>query len=142
MKIFGIFFISGEMDSDRDSDRDSESLFQDSDTMNPPSNTQANDKSNLTYAWVILFQMDVDSEFPFSISRLSQFKNSNFPWELIKSDLNEKSRLATRNFDNMDGPFCVFAKIEHGKNVICMHAYTNATMRTFLVSFKIREIIH
>lgn len=81
----------------------------------PPENTQPSEMSSITYAWVILFVMDVNLEKPLKIVRLSHFKDSDFPWEIIKSDLNSNARIASRKFKNMgDQSYGIFAKIEKG----------------------------
>lgn len=94
---------------------DNESIIADSLPMDPPESTQTPDGSTIQYAWVILFAMCVDQEHPFGIVRLSQFKNSDFPWEVITGELGAKERKTVRKLSSMPGEsFCIFAKIEHG----------------------------
>ena len=102
--------------SDSDSDSESESIIQDTMVLKPPESTQTVESSTISYAWVILFTMCVDEEEPFTIVRLTQFKNSDFPWEVITGELGSKERNRVRKFNNIEGQsFCIFAKIEHGK---------------------------
>ena len=54
-------------------------MIQDTMVMNPPEGTQIDEVSRTKYAWVLLFVMNVDREFPFIIVRLSHFKDSDFP---------------------------------------------------------------
>ena len=97
------------------SDSDNESFIQDTAVMKPPESTQSPDGSTITYAWVILFNMCVDQERPYSIVRLSHFKETDFPWELITGELGSRERNRARKFDNFpDETFGIFAKIEHG----------------------------
>lgn len=105
-----------KMASDEDED-DNESMIGDTMAMKAvPDNTQGSEGSTTTYAWVILFSTCVDEECPFKIVRLSHFKNTDFPWNLITGELTADERNRVRKFNNMDEEsFCVFAKVEHGK---------------------------
>lgn len=95
---------------------DSESLIEDSPRRSSPPATQVCGISKVQYAWVIIFHMNVDLEKPFSIMRLTHFKNSDFPWSGITEEMNFEYRLGVRKVSNMPGKdICIFAKVEHGK---------------------------
>ena len=97
-------------------DSDNDSMIQDTMPFNAPDNTQSPDGSSINYAWVILFVMCVDQEQPFGVYRLSNFKESDFPFEVITGELGSQERNCVRKINNMVGEsFCIFAKIEHGK---------------------------
>lgn len=95
------------MDSD-------ESMIGDSSPILPPNNTQVSEGSTTQYAWVILFSIDLDQPKPFNLFRLSHFKESNFPFDIITGELDDKERTAIREFTNLQGSFHVFAKVERG----------------------------
>lgn len=96
---------------------DNESVIGDSPRGSSPPATQLSGFSKVQYAWVILFTMDVDREAPFSIIRLTHFKNSDFPWNGITEEMTEEFRTSPRKFSKMpaNNRYCIFAKIEHGK---------------------------
>lgn len=95
---------------------DTESMVQDTAPMKPPDSTQTPDGSKIAYAWVILFTKCVDQEKPFTIARLSNFKNSDFPWDVITGELGSQERNCVRKFSNIpEQSFHIFAKIEHGE---------------------------
>lgn len=95
-------------------DSDAESQISGSLPGTPPL-TQRKAQSKISYAWVILFNMNVDKETPFKIFRLTLFKDINFPWDCIKSDMSQQFRQSIHRFTNMPNErVCVFAKIERG----------------------------
>ena len=92
------------------------SLIEESPRKSSPPATQIGGNSKVQYAWVIIFTMNVDQNCPFSMIRLSQFKNSDFPWNGITEEMTEEFRLGVRKVSNMPGnEICIFAKVEHGK---------------------------
>ena len=99
------------------SESDNDSLIGGSPRGNSPPSTQVSGVSKVQYAWVVIFTWNVDLEYPFSIVRLTHFKNSNFPWTGITEEMTEEFRLCVRKFSNLPGQeYSVFCKIEHGMN--------------------------
>ena len=81
----------------------------------PPS-TQISSSSSRIYSSVILFQYDVNKEFPFISVALDDFEGSNFPFDLISGHLGLEDRLTPREISTFKGSkLCLFAKIESGK---------------------------
>ena len=73
-------------------------------------------KSVNQYAWVILFHFDVNNCNPFSIMRLRDFTNSNFPWRGIKGEMTREFRILLHEFSCIPNKqFFIFAKIQYGK---------------------------
>lgn len=84
----------------------------------PPPNTQTNSASNRVYSWAILFKYDVNEEFPFIAVALENYNANNFPVELISGHLGLDDRLKPRQLSKFpDSKICLFAKIEHGKQL-------------------------
>ena len=72
-------------------------------------------KSLIQYAWVILFHFDINDNKPFSITRLRDFADSNFPWRGIKGEMTREFRIQLHNFTCFpDNQFFIFAKIQYG----------------------------
>ena len=84
----------------------------------PIATQQPSGKSSTTYDWVIFFEPNEDLEKPFTIMRLDLFKDTNFPWGIIEGAMSDEYRVEKHHIDAVDmvdeGPFCVFAKIQHG----------------------------
>ena len=101
-------------------DSDSETLIGNSPRGSSPPATQVTGFSKVKYAWIILFTMDVDRELPFSIIRLTHFKDFDFPWKGITEEMTDEYRTCLRTFPNFQGghQHCIFAKVEHGKLTI------------------------
>lgn len=99
---------------------DAESQIGESPRGSSPPATQMSGVSKVKYAWVILFNMDVDDEAPFIIVRLTHFKNSDFPWAGITEEMTKEFRVGVRKISNMppENSYCIFGKIEHGKKKI------------------------
>lgn len=97
-------------------DSDTNTLIGGSPRGSSPPSTQLTGISKVQYAWVIVFTMNVDCETPFNIIRLTQFKDTDFPWNCITEEMTEDFRTALRTFSNMPGnKYCIFGKVEHGK---------------------------
>lgn len=71
-------------------------------------------KSKVKYAWVFLFNNNINIEDPFSIVPLSFFSQVDFPWNSIEGEMTTSSRTEIRTFSNLPGNFRIFAKIEKG----------------------------
>lgn len=79
-----------------------------------PPLTQAG-KSKVKYAWVFLFENNINVEEPFKIVPLSLFSEvEDFPWSFIEGEMSSECRAEIRKFDNMTGDFRIFGKIEKG----------------------------
>lgn len=102
-----------------------------------PIQTQVKGKSSIPYAWVILFNKDVDKALPFSIVRLTIFQNSNFPWECITSDMSQQFRLSVRTFSNFppEDRYYIFAKVEQGMFICYYISFAFFKCRQISVSF-------
>ena len=88
----------------------------------PPS-TQQDGPSIRVYSWAILFNFDVDNEFPFSVVNLDDMKGTNFPFTLISGHLGLEDRLKPRQLSKFPGSkLCIFAKVEEGK-YLCIHLF-------------------
>lgn len=86
-----------------------------------PPLTQSSGKSRVQYAWIFLFDENINLEDPFSIVPLSYFKDvENFPWTVIEGEMNSECRSETRTFTNILGQFKIFGKIEKGRK----HSFT------------------
>lgn len=119
-----------------DSDSDNESVVQATQTEAPPL-TQVKGLSAIPYAWVILFTWDVDKSCPFSIVRLTHFKNSDFPWECITGEMTQQFRSSIRTFSNVPKHrFCIFGKVQQGKILLEVCPNNN-----FLIRYKLRVAI-
>ena len=81
----------------------------------PPDATQSGSMSKRIYLWAILFHYDPNNEKPFSSVTLDNFKESDFPFDLITGHLGLSDRLKPREFSRLPGAkYCLFAKIEQG----------------------------
>lgn len=81
-----------------------------------PPPTQENGSSQVQYAWVILFNYNINNPSPFSMVPLNFFAGSDFPWKTIRGFLSSHIRKQTRSFSNLPGKkFNIFAKVEIGK---------------------------
>ena len=82
--------------------------------MSPPM-TQTSGVSTQKYAWVILFQYNINVSSPFSIAPLSCFAGSDFPWQAVEGKLSTKFRKERRKISNLPGDeYLIFAKVELG----------------------------
>ena len=85
------------------------------DEADPPPATQDTQLSRRVYSAVILFNYDVDNEFPFISTLLNNFTGTDFPFEIISGHLGLADRLKPRSLSKFPGKkFCVFAKVEEG----------------------------
>lgn len=79
-------------------------------------------KSVIQYAWVILFNFDINNSKPFSIARLRDFADSNFPWRGIKGEMSIDFRIQLHDFTCFPGKqFFIFAKIQYGNIYTYIH---------------------
>ena len=77
--------------------------------------TQDTSKSQIKYAWVILFLFDLNEKNPFRIAKLRDFIDSNFPWRSIKGELTKECRIRLHEFSCYPGKqYFIFAKIQYG----------------------------
>ena len=82
----------------------------------PPPLTQEVGSSKVQYAWVILFNYDINESNPFGVYPLSLFVGTDFPWKAVKGVLSSEFRKEIRSFSNIPGKeFNIFAKIEVGE---------------------------
>lgn len=82
----------------------------------PTPSTQEGCPSKVKYAWIILFNYDINEPEPFSIVPLSSFVGSNFPWNAVEGFLSSEARIKRRVFSNFpDKVYTIFAKVEIGK---------------------------
>lgn len=83
----------------------------------PLTQEQEQGKSQVQYAWVILFHYSINDPKPFSMVPLSFFAKSNFPWSAVKGILSPSFRCEKQIFPNIPGKtFTIFAKVEMGMN--------------------------
>lgn len=65
------------------------------------------------YLWCILFEWDVDVEFPFDIFQIGSFPTSELKPNWISGELDELSRRKKIKFKSLPGrSFSLFAKVE------------------------------
>ena len=84
-----------------------------------PPMTQSCGKSQVKYAWIILFQDDINEEEPFSVVPLNSFVDvEDFPWSVIKGEMSSERRQEIHQFSNLPGKYRIFGKIEKGKEVV------------------------
>lgn len=87
--------------------------------------TQSGSKSNLVYAWVVLFHENINTSEPFQIFPINQFEKKNFPWHAIKGFMHSEVRNEIHSLPSLPGKkYRLFAKIQHGKNCLI---YRNGT---------------
>ena len=79
-----------------------------------PPLTQQGSRSHVQYGSIFLFVDDIDVQDPFSIVPLSFFRDTEFPWDSIKGEMNHESRVLVRTFSKLPGRYRIFGKIEHG----------------------------
>ena len=78
--------------------------------------TQDSGVSEVTYAWVILFKVDIDESHPFQIMPLNFFVDSDFPWGAVKGILSPDFRSTKITLSKLPGDYyTIFAKVEIGK---------------------------
>ena len=83
-----------------------------------PPLTQEQGKSQVQYAWIILFHYNMDDPEPFSIVPLNFFagSGSDFPWSAVKGVMHSEFRSEKRTFSKIPGKeFMIFAKVEIGE---------------------------
>ena len=103
-----------------------------------PPLTQDEGKSQVKYAWVILFHYDIDDPAPFTMVPLSFFAGSDFPWPAVKGILNSEFRSEKRTFSNIPGKeFMIFAKVEIGEKNAILSIYLFLRLRYILFFFNI-----
>lgn len=86
--------------------------------------TQAGRRSNVRYAWVIVFLFDPNEPRPFKLFRLTHFLKTDFPWKLIAGTLEQTERIIKRDSPKFpEHKFGLFVKIEKGMNVILIFFY-------------------
>lgn len=77
--------------------------------------TQDSVKSKVKYAWVVLFDFDINNNEPFIIVKLRQFLDCIFPWHSIKEEMTMDFRIKLFKFSCFPGKqYFVFAKIQYG----------------------------
>lgn len=88
--------------------------------------TQEAVKSKIRYAFVILFEFNVDEENPFQIYSLKTFEKTNFPWRSIQSEMTRDLRIRQYELSCFPGKeYFIFAKVEYGKKIyIYVHIFT------------------
>lgn len=87
-----------------------------------------NGKSKIRYAWGIFFDHDVNEPTPFSIKRLAEFVDFNFPWKAITDEMTFDIRIMTLKFPTYPGKeFSIFAKIQYG-----IYNYINININVYL----------
>lgn len=85
-----------------------------------PPMTQPSGKSLVKYAWIFVFEDDINIEEPFSIMPLHFFSEvDDFPWTFIKGEMSPECRKKNWTFSNMTRNFKIFGKIEKGKGSSC-----------------------
>ena len=72
--------------------------------------------SKVQYGSIILFKEDINEPQPFSIVPLNFFRGTNFPWSSIEGEMTKECRIGVRTFENLNGNYRIFGKIERGKN--------------------------
>lgn len=87
----------------------------DGDAEPAPPLTQRPGPSKVKYAWIMLFEENINVESPFSVVSLSSFIDvADFPWTSIEGVMSPECRYEIRTFTNMPGRFRIFSKIEKG----------------------------
>lgn len=72
-------------------------------------------QSKIRYAWAVLFENNVNEPKPFSIVRLRDFVDTNFPWSSFSGEMTSESRIKLHSFSTIpEKCFHIFAKIEYG----------------------------
>ena len=95
--------------------------------------TQDSGLSEVTYAWVILFNYDINNSHPFSILPLNFFVDSDFPWEAVKGILSPGFRAEKRTLSKLPGnEYAIFAKVEIGNN----NSSSSASRNVFFLVFE------
>lgn len=80
-----------------------------------PPLTQTSGKSRVKYAWIFLFEENINAAEPFSIVPLNDFLDvEDFPWTFIEGEMSTECREEVRIFSNMKGKYRIFGKIEKG----------------------------
>ena len=76
--------------------------------------TQSEKKSQNKYAWAVLFSRNVNLKEPFSLVKLRDMLNTNFPWKIIKGEMSFHSRMQIHELPCLPNPCYIFAKIQYG----------------------------
>lgn len=81
--------------------------------------TQKDKKSKIKYSWIILFKFDVNETQPFSVAKLKDFADCDFPWNTITQELTHLARIQIHEFSCLPGhQYAIFAKIQYGKYIL------------------------
>ena len=85
----------------------------------PPLTQETNNRrSEVQYAWIILFHYSIHDFCPFSIIPLAYFLGSDFPWNAVEGILNPEFRMERRTLSKLSGgDYTIFAKVEVGKQL-------------------------
>lgn len=83
-----------------------------------PPLTQSSGQSRVKYAWIFLFEDNINEEEPFTIVPLTFFRDCHdFPWTFIEGEMSSECRSKVLTFSKMPGKkFRIFGKIEKGEN--------------------------
>ena len=89
----------------------------------PLTQDDGNGKSKIKYGWIILFEKNVNVSKPFTIVKLRDFLNTDFPWKRIWDEMTKECRLQTHVFSSLfpGKEYFLFAKVQYGEFEKTMH---------------------